>query len=132
MQKRINPALQVELLKKEIGRLNKEIAQMKYDSRFLKGFTIQQCQDMAEIALNREFGFRPDRNERFEKAYRNAFVDYAGLCVEDGKSDDEIWYTKDTLDRALTEARGEILPFDERYAEKNLYFRDNMQKWKTE
>lgn len=131
MHKKMNPALEVVMLKKEIARLNGVIEQMKYESRLLKGFTIQQCQDMFEIGLGREFGFGPDRNERAERAFRQAFVDYAGLCVEDGKSDEEIWYTKETLDRALSEVRGDILPFDERYAEKNLYFRDNMQEWKN-
>lgn len=105
---------------------------MRNDSRLLKGFTIQQSQDMAQIALHREFEFTSEEQARFVCAFRGAFVDFAGLCVEDGADDKEIWYTKDTLDRALKEACGEILPFDDRYDEKRLYFRDTMKKWEEE
>lgn len=46
------------------------------------------------------------------------------MCVKDGKDDEEIVYTKEKVDRALRIARGDIKPFDERYAFENLYFRD--------
>lgn len=108
----------------------KEIALLKQEIWVSKGFTIQQCQDMAMIALNREFQFGPKYNERFEKAFREAFVDYSELCLDDGKDDEDIIYTKDVVDRALRVARGDILPFDERYAIERLYFRDRRQEWK--
>ena len=102
----------------------KEIQQLKINMEIMKGFTIQQCLDMAEIALNQEFNFGPVYNERFEKRFRAVFLDYAAMCVADGKDDEEIVYTKEKVDRALRAARGDILPFDERYEIDNLYLRD--------
>lgn len=101
-----------------------EIARLRRDMEILKGFTLQQAQDMAEIALNLEFQFGPKYNERFEKRFKEVFLDYARMCVTDGKDDPELDYTKEKVDRALRVARGDILPFDERYALENLYFRD--------
>ena len=110
----------VQLLKAQ-----KELAILKADIDLMKGFTIQQCQDMAQIALNSEFGFGPDRNARFAKAFRETFLDYAQLCVDDSKDDDEIVYTQEKVDRALRVACGDgILPFQQRYASENLYFRE--------
>ena len=54
------------------------------------------------------------------------------MCVEDGKDDEEIIYTKAKVDKALAIARGDILPFDERYASENLYVRSQLQKLREE
>lgn len=98
----------------------------------MKGFTLQQSLDMALITLNTEFGFGPERCAAFESAFRQTFMDYARMCVDDGESDDEIWYTKEKVDRALRRACGEdILPFDERYSPDHLYLRTRDLKEKT-
>lgn len=89
----------------------------------MKGFTLQQSLDMALITLHREFGFGPDRCQKFSKLFMKTFVEYAQLCVSDGADDEEIVYTKAVVDRELEEACGEIIPFDQRYAPENLYFR---------
>lgn len=107
-----------------------EIRRLKAEIEVMKGFTLQQAQDMAEIALNQEFQFGPVYNERFEKRFKKVFIEYAEMCVADGKDDPQIDYTKEKVDRALRIARGDILPFDERYAVENLYFRDNLGKEK--
>ena len=60
----------------------------------MKGFTLQQAQDMAEIALNLEFNFGPVYNERFEKRFKTVFLEYAAMCVADGADDAEIVYTQ--------------------------------------
>ena len=100
------------------------IAQLKIEVERMKGFTLQQSLDMALITLNAEFGFGPERCAAFEAAFRKTFIDCAKMCVEDGASDDEIWYTKEKVDRALRRACGDnILSFDERYAAENLYLR---------
>lgn len=120
------PSAQVLLMQAQ-----QRIRQLEYDNYCLKGFTIRQCQDIAHIALHQEFGFGPVYQQRFEKAFRQAFVDYAELCVTDGKDDEEIVYTKGCLDRSLAAACGDsVLPFDERYAMDKLYFRDTMNQWK--
>lgn len=108
-----------------------EIRVLQENLYLSKGMTIQQCIDMAQIALNLEFNFGPVYNARFEKRFREVFVDYAELCVTDGADDEEIIYTKAVLDRQLTAAVGEnVLPFDERYDTKRMYFRDNRNEWK--
>lgn len=107
-----------------------EIAQLRQDIWVAKGFTMQQCLDIAQIALHEEFGFGPTYQKRFAKAFKNAFVDRAELCKLDGKDDQEIVYTKEVIDRELRAACGEIRPFDERYALKNLYFWDDREKWR--
>ena len=46
------------------------------------------------------------------------------MCVDDGRDDADIVYTKEKMDRMLRAACGDdILPFDERYAPDNLYLR---------
>lgn len=114
----------------------REIQQLKLDLYYAKGFTIQQCIDMAMIALNEEFSFGPVANKRFEKKFREAFIDYAELCVSDGKDDAELVYTKAALDRDLVRAYGsDLLPFDERYALDRMYLwgdREGREKWKDE
>lgn len=89
----------------------------------MKGFTLQQSLDMALITLHREFGFGPDRCQRFGKQFMQTFVEYAQLCVNDSADDEDIVYTQAVVDRELEEACGEIIPFEQRYAPENLYFR---------
>ena len=108
-----------------------QIQQLQQEIWMSKGFTIQQCLDIAQIALHEEFGFGPTYQSRFGNAFRRAFVEYAELCLDDGKDDQDIVYTKGVLDRALRAACGDdILPFDERYAQDKLYFRDSREQWK--
>ena len=107
----------------------REIAQLRAQIEIMKGFTLQQALDMAQIELNREFGFGPKNNARFKAGFKKTFLEYASLCVSDGEDDPEIVYTKEKVDRALRQACGEDTPpFDERYALENLYFRDNLTK----
>lgn len=122
------PSAQVLLMQ-----ANQRIKQLEFDNYCLKGITMQQCLDIAHIALHQEFGFGPVYQQRFEKTFRQAFVDYAELCVTGRKDDLEIVYTKECVDRSLRAACGDdILPFDERYAMERLYLRDTRDKWKEE
>ena len=103
----------------------KQIQQLRADIEHMKGFTLQQSLDMALITLNQHFGFGPDRCAKFEAAFRETFLDYAQMCVDDSKDDEQIVYTQEKVDRALRAACGvDILSFQERYAPENLYFRD--------
>lgn len=120
-----NPYLLLRMAEKEIRMLQDNLL-------LAKGLTIQQCLDMAMIALNEEFGFGPVYNRRFEKRFRQVFVEFASLCVDDGKDDEDIWYTKGVLDRRLRDVAGEeMLPFDDRYARERLYLRDTREAWQT-
>lgn len=103
----------------------KQIAELSYRLEMMKGFTLQQSLDMAQIALHEKLGFGPERNAKFAAAFWETFQEYAALCVGDGADDPEIVYTKDVVDRMLREACGDdILPFDERYSPEHLYRRD--------
>lgn len=109
-----------------------QILQLHQKVEVMKGFTIQQCLDMAIIALHNEFHFGPKMSRRFEAAFRETFQEYAKMCVADGADDPEIVYTKEKVDRALRAACGDdVRPFDSRYAPENLYFRDNLMKEKS-
>lgn len=102
----------------------KLIQQLRADIEHMKGFTHQQSLDMALITLNQHFGFGPDRCAKFEAAFRETFLDYAQMCVDDSKDDEQIVYTQEKVDRALRVACGEdILSFEERYSPENLYLR---------
>ena len=68
----------------------REIARLQRDIYHHKGFTMQQCLDMAMLALNAEFGFGPAYNKRFEQRFREIFVEFADLCVEDGADDEDL------------------------------------------
>ena len=113
----------------QLQEARKYIAQLITDKEILKGFTIQQCLDIAQIALNTDFGFGAERNAKFADAFHRTFIEYAKMCVEDGADDPEIIYTKEKLDRMMRCACGEqTKPFDERYAIENLYFRDKLKE----
>lgn len=118
------PSTYVQLLNAQ-----KAIRQLQLDLYVSKGFTIQQCMDMAMIALHEEFGFGPKYQARFEDAFRRTFVAYSEMCLKDGADDETLSYTKEKVDRALKAACGEIIPFEERYDEKRLYFRDSRDEW---
>lgn len=101
------------------------IAELESRLEMMKGFTLQQSLDMAQIALHEKLGFGPERNAKFAAAFWETFMEYAALCVGDGADDPEIVYTKNVVDRMLREAcGGDILPFDERYSLEHLYWRD--------
>ena len=102
----------------------KEIAQLRHDIEFMKGFTLRQSLDMALVALNEAFNFGPERCQRFEQCFWDTFIEYARMCVSDGADDPEIVYTKEKLDKRVRLAAGEDYPdFDTRYDERNVYTR---------
>ena len=55
----------------------KAIKQLQYDNHVIKGFTVQQCLDVALIALHNEFHFGPKMTARFESAFLDTFMAYA-------------------------------------------------------
>lgn len=70
-------------------------------------FTIQQCEDMALITLNEDFGFGESRA---------TFKAYAELCIEDAKDDKDLAVTKSNIDRKLERIMGDgFLPWEKRY-----------------
>lgn len=117
----------------ELMTLRKEYAKLLVEVDYIKGFTIQQCLDMAQLALGDAFGFGPQRQERVKQAFKQEFMDYATMCIADSADDSEIWYTKEKVDRGLRTFCGDnVLPFDERYQMENLYLRGRGFREKAE
>lgn len=109
----------------------KAIAELRRNLDIIKAFTVQQCLDVALIALHNEFHFGPKMNGRFEAAFLDTFMAYAQMCIDDAADDPEIAYTKAKMDRALRAACGDdIRSFEERYDLDNLYFRDKLKERK--
>jgi len=131
MGKKLNPMAENLILRENISKLCLEMDKMRADSYTIKGFTVQQCLDMACIALHESFGFGAERLEVFVDEFHDVFVDYAETCVEDAKDDEEIWYTKEKVDGALRAALGDkLIPFDERYDFDRLYTIDSRELWR--
>ena len=61
-------------------------------------FTIQQCEDMALITLNEDFGFGESRAREFLARFRETFKAYAELCIEDAKDDKDLAVTKASIE----------------------------------
>lgn len=125
--------MQLRAAWKEIERLKAVIEELQTDLYCSKGFTIQQCMDMAMISNYLEFGHGPVYNARFEKRFRRVFTEFSTICVEDGEADEELVYTKAKVDEFLRAACGsDILEFDQRYAVERMYFRDRRDDWQQE
>lgn len=91
-------------------------AKHRQDMRLQRLFTIQQCEDMMLITLGQDFGFGPKRAMEALDAFRETFRAFAQLCVEDAGGDQEIAYTKESIDRELRRIMGEgFRPWEERY-----------------
>ena len=74
----------------------KAIKQLQHDNHVLKGFTVQQCLDVALIALHNEFHFGPKMTARFESAFLDTFMAYAQMCVDDRRrSGDRLYQGED-------------------------------------
>lgn len=79
-------------------------------------FTIQQCEDMALITLNEDFGFGESRAREFLARFRETFKSYAELCIADAKDDKDLAVTKANIDRKLERIMGDgFLPWEKRY-----------------
>lgn len=79
-------------------------------------FTIQQCEDMALITLNEDFGFGETRAREFLLKFRETFKAYAELCLDDAGGDADLTYTKASIDRKLERIMGDgFLPWEKRY-----------------
>ena len=126
MAKRLNPVLEVRQLRQQLAEALTQLSQADAREEQMKGFTLQQALDMAQIALHQPpFGFGPERQAKFAELYRKTFIDFATDALADDKDDPELVYTKACVDRALRDACGpDVLPFDQRYALDHLYIKD--------
>lgn len=78
--------------------------------------TIQMCLDAATIAANEVFNMGPTRAPEFVQAFNEAISSIAEMTIEDGKTDKELWFTKNKLDERLKKICGDnFRPWKERY-----------------
>lgn len=76
----------------------------------------QMCLDAALIAANEVLQLGPGRAKAFCDAFSTTLSEIANMTVADGKTDRELWHTKDTLDQRLRQICGEnFQPWEARY-----------------
>ena len=91
-------------------------AKHQQNMRLQRLFTIQQCDDMMLITLGQDFGFGPKRAMVAMLPFRETYRSFAQLCVEDADGDQELAYTKESIDRELRRIMGDgFRPWEERY-----------------
>lgn len=91
----------------------------RHNMRLQRLFTIQQCEDVALITLNEDFGFGESRAMEFLARFRETFTAYAELCIEDAKDEKALAVTKANIDRKLERILGDgFLPRENRYPPK--------------
>lgn len=94
--------------------LAKQQAKTELAIREARRFTIQQCHDMACIALHLEFGFGPERIARYSDAVLKVWNTYADTALAD--TDKDMVETHEKIDRVLKEACGDrFVEWEERY-----------------
>lgn len=72
--------------------------------------------DMVTLALGR-MGWRGKKFKELDAVLSQVYKEYCNEIIEDSKTDDELWYAKDTMDRELKQYVGDELfvPWDERH-----------------
>lgn len=75
--------------------------------------------DMVTLALGR-MGWREKKFRELDDMLTQVYMEYSNEILEDSKSDSDIWYAKDTMDRELKQYVGDMfVPWDERH--RSLY-----------
>ena len=96
-----------------LQRLQSDVNRQLAESRSVH---TQMCLDAAMIAANEVFNMGPSRVEAFCAAFSATLSEIAAMTVSDGKTDRELWHTKDTIDRRLRQICGDhFQPWEERY-----------------
>lgn len=73
--------------------------------------------DLVTIALGR-MGWREKKFRQFDEMMYQVSQEYCKDIIEDSKTDKDIWYSKDSIDREIKGYVGELfVPYDERYKE---------------
>ena len=78
---------------------------------------LQQCADAALIAADDTFDVDEESAKRFNTAHIEHMNEISHMTVVDDKEDEEMVWTKATVDRRLLQIVGEkyFVPWDERY-----------------
>ena len=71
--------------------------------------------DLVTLALGR-MGFREKKFDELDKVLAEVAEEYCKEIIADSKADQDLWYSKDTIDRELMQYVGKrFIPYDERY-----------------
>lgn len=101
---------------KQSGYLQKLAMQQAIRDEKTRRFTLQQCKDMMLITMHEDFSWGEERLKKLSDCYDQTFTDYAEMCIEDAKTDKQIWFTQGKVDERLKKACGKyFVPWDERY-----------------
>lgn len=96
-----------------LQRVRQDVNRQLMESRSIH---TQMCLDAAMIAANEVLQLGPGRAKAFCDAFSTAITEIATMTVADGKTDRELWHTKDALDQRLRQICGEhFQPWEERY-----------------
>lgn len=96
-----------------MARFQQELAMRGAEERHF-GRTFQM--DMVTLALGR-MGFRAKKFDELDRMLTQVTTEYCRDILEDSKSDREIVYSKDVLDREIRQYVGEarFIPYEERH-----------------
>lgn len=78
---------------------------------------LQQSSDAALMAADDTFDVNEYSAEKFHKAHIKYVNKISHMAVVEDKDDEDMWWTKDTVDKRLLQIVGEknFVPWDERY-----------------
>ena len=96
-----------------LQRVRRDVDRQLAESRHI---CIQMCLDAALIAANEVLQLGPGRAKAFCDAFSATLSEIAAMTVADGRTDRELWHTKDMIDRRIRQICGENLQgWEERY-----------------
>ena len=91
-------------------------ARKEYESRYRWFVSQRFLEDCMTIAVNRVFHRKGAIIVELLQEFREIYADFAVILTEDGKDDEEMWYTKEKMDRELRDILGDnFIPWDRRY-----------------
>lgn len=110
----------------EIRKLKARVEELEWEVNVEWAFNLRQFIDCAMIALHKEFGFGADRNKRFNEALKAELVKWMAMSIKEVRETEQVkgcydfWVTQHKMDAALSEAVGDVQPWEERYGKDAL------------
>lgn len=78
---------------------------------------MQQIMDCINLTLNQVYGFDSKKVEQLRDPFYENWCEFCDIANSDVKTDEQMWYTRDKMDKALINAFGEenVEPWEKRY-----------------
>ena len=91
-------------------------AQKAYENRLRWSISQRFLEDCMIIAVNRVFQRKGKIIVELLQEFREIYADFAVILTKDGEDDEEMWYTKEKMDRELRYIlEDDFVPWDVRY-----------------